>query len=86
MDEKFNVSEAIVAQDLYCMEKHVPHFAPRTGICWRCNKNIYKQVIHEKKDWKTNEVTGYFTTGISVERAGRELITGCPHCNRSYCD
>ena len=27
-----------------------------------------------------------YTTGISVERAGRELITGCPHCNRTYCD
>jgi hypothetical protein len=24
--------------------------------------------------------------GVSVEEAGRELITGCPFCHRSYCD
>lgn len=23
---------------------------------------------------------------ISVEVAGRMLVTGCPHCNRSFCD
>lgn len=23
---------------------------------------------------------------ISVERAGRELITGCPYCHRTFCD
>lgn len=25
-------------------------------------------------------------TKISLDRAGKELITGCPHCARSYCD
>ena len=24
--------------------------------------------------------------GISVEKAGTQLITGCPYCNASYCD
>lgn len=23
---------------------------------------------------------------ISLERAKKELITGCPHCHRSFCD
>lgn len=84
--ENFNVSEAIAAQYKYCSEKHLPRFAPRTGICYGCGKNIYKQIEHERKNWETGEVVGSYTTGISVERAGRELVTGCPHCNRSYCD
>jgi len=25
-------------------------------------------------------------TGISLEKASTQLITGCPHCHRSYCD
>ena len=24
--------------------------------------------------------------GWDVERAGKYLITGCPHCHRTYCD
>ena len=27
-----------------------------------------------------------YITGISNENAGTRLVTGCPHCNRSYCD
>jgi len=23
---------------------------------------------------------------ITIEEAGKELITGCPHCKRSFCD
>lgn len=76
MDQKhFNVAEAIAAQRKYCEEKKMPHFAPRDGVCWRCYRNIYKPVNH-----------GPYTTGISVEDAGNRLVTGCPHCCRSYCD
>lgn len=25
-------------------------------------------------------------TGISVEEAGATLVTGCPHCHRTFCD
>ena len=28
----------------------------------------------------------HHTTGITVEEASTKLVTGCPHCNRSYCD
>ena len=28
----------------------------------------------------------YAEGGISVEEAGRELVTGCPFCNYSFCD
>ena len=73
--EHFNVTEAIAAQRKYCEENGVPHFAPRNGICWRCHRNIYEPVNH-----------GKYTAGISVEKAGRTLVTGCPHCCRSYCD
>jgi hypothetical protein len=27
-----------------------------------------------------------YETGITTERAGSTLITGCPYCNKSYCD
>lgn len=71
----FNKDKAIAAQKEYCNAKGYPHFAPHNGICFRCHKQIYEQIDHD----------GY-KTGISVERAGKELITGCPHCNRTYCD
>ena len=71
----FNVSEAIAAQKKLQQEKGYPDFAPRDGVCYRCRKNIYSEIDH-----------GDYQTGIWVEKAASELITGCPHCNRSYCD
>ncbi len=86
MQETFNVEKACAEQERYCKEKHFPHFAPRSGRCDRCGKNIYKQIEHDRYHVITGEFVGRYTTGISVERAGSELVTGCPHCNRSYCD
>jgi hypothetical protein len=25
-----------------CKEKNWPHFAPTSGVCWRCHRNIYQ--------------------------------------------
>ena len=83
MDE-FNVQESVRAQAEYCERTEAPHFAPKTGICWKCKSNIY-----EKKETVYNKGTEHeqkFESGISVERAADGLITGCPHCNRTYCD
>lgn len=76
--EMFNVSEACKAQARYCEEHEEPHFAPAGGSCWRCSENIYLPISYGK----SNE----YTAGITVERAGKELITGCPHCNYSFCE
>ena len=86
MSKEYDVAKARTAQAKLCKEKRYPHFAPKTGICWRCNKNIYQPIEHKEYDWKTKEVTGTYITGITVEKAAGELITGCPHCNISYCD
>lgn len=72
--ETFDPAAAHAAQTKYCNETKAPHFAP-TRNCYRCNSNIYEQIDH-----------GTYKTGISVERAGQSLVTGCPHCNYSYCD
>jgi hypothetical protein len=53
------------AQNQYCHRTGNPHFAPPTGICWGCKKNIY--------------------TAISLETASTTLITGCPHCHKTFC-
>ncbi|WP_094603438.1 hypothetical protein SPSIL_014880 [Sporomusa silvacetica DSM 10669] len=83
------------AQAKYCKENCDPHFAPESGVCWSCRKDIYQnygwtnkgefpfsQRIGVSKDGEQVD----FITGISLEKAGSELVTGCPHCNRSYCD
>lgn len=62
--------ECIAAQLKYCNDKKIPHFAPSDGRCYRCNRNIYQNYPHNKS-------TGY---------DGTQLVTGCPHCYRSYCD
>lgn len=86
LNNKFDVNKSILAQKNYCSEKGYPHFAPSSGNCYKCKKNIYSPVEHERKNWETGEVVGSYITGIDVEKAGSELVTGCPHCSRSYCD
>lgn len=76
----FDSDKANTAQGRYCNDNDCPHFAP-VKYCFRCNKDIYEQVEQPRFDGK-----GTYMTGISVEEAGSELITGCPHCNWSYCD
>jgi len=71
----FNPNEAIKAQKKYQDDKNLPDFAPRDGSCFKCKFNIYREIDH-----------GSHKTGISLEEASTQLITGCPHCNRSYCD
>ncbi len=91
MKNTFDVLKAREAQEKYCKEKNYPHFAPTSGRCYMCNKNIYEQVgwkvehgIRIQVPLDSKEL--HNTTGIAVEEAGKTLITGCPHCNRSYCD
>lgn len=67
-----NVRSAIAAQKQYCKDNKAPHFAPEDGFCWSCGHQIYADAGS--------------STGRSIEYASTELITGCPHCHRSYCD
>jgi len=73
--QTFDISEAIKAQRKYLNKKQFPHFAPTSGGCFNCRKNIYHQITNNGR-----------TTGFSVETAGSTHVTYCPHCNRSYCD
>ena len=66
-----DVRFAIAAQEKYCKDSHDPLFAPEDGFCHSCGKQIYADIHHSR---------GY------QNRAPNELITGCPHCHRSYCD
>jgi len=66
-----NVRKAIADQKKYCQDNHDPLFAPEDGFCWSCGHQIYATV---------HGSYGY------ADRAANELITGCPHCHRSYCD
>lgn len=85
MEKEFDVVKAAKAQQEYCDRTGAPHFAPKSGICWNCHQNIYEAVEHTVRDYQTSDITTYIT-GIDVEKAGSELVTGCPHCCRSYCD
>lgn len=71
-----NIRRAIAAQKEYCKDNKAPHFAPEDGFCWSCGKQIYA-------DYPSVYGTDW---GISTEDASAELVTGCPHCHRSYCD
>ena len=65
---------AIAAQKAYCEREETPHFAPNDGFCYYCNRNIYDAIKNRNGR----------TYGVSVEKAGSTLITGCPHCNYSF--
>jgi len=72
----FDPTEAAKAQEAYCDRNEVPMYAPANGICYRCGRNIYDRI--------TCLGGGKKSYGISVEVAGRSLITSCPHCNYSF--
>lgn len=91
--ETYNGTAAHEAQEKYCSEHNLPHFAP--GVynnyrCSRCGQNIYAETGHPvaarlprgkvRLDYSVN------VHGISVEKAGQELICGCPFCSRSFDD
>lgn len=61
-------------------------FAPKNGICYNCHKQIYSDVEVKRRNWNTGEIENVVSCGISVERAGNELTTGCPHCHISFVD
>lgn len=77
----FNAPTSIEAQRKYCEDNKAPHFAPRSGRCWSCGRNIYEE--YKSVSFYSDHVR---ITGITTEKAANSLVTGCPHCNRSYCD
>ena len=75
MSEKtYDPIKAAKAQESYCDQHEIPHFAPSDGYCYMCNRNIYSL-------GKYNDGS---PCGISVEEASSKLITGCPYCHYSF--
>lgn len=102
MEQTYDVAKAIEAQKEYCKEYAAKHpedwmakdmsegkgFAPVNGICYCCHQQIYAESGAEGV-WRGRRgliTSGRKTHGISVERARKELTTGCPFCHRSYVD
>ena len=75
----YDVAESIRAQRKYQKDNGMPDFAPSSGICWSCGAQIYQKHAHLRGGKE-------FASGVSTEKAGSQLVTGCPHCHRSYCD
>lgn len=87
---EFDISRSVVAQKDYCERENAPHFAPHSGNCWSCGMNIYEQHhwIYEggMRKRQVEKESATVSTGITIKEASEALVTGCPHCNRSYCD
>ena len=66
------LNECAKKQREYCKSSGDPHFAPDSGRCWKCGKNVYQNYEIDER--------------IHKGESGEELVTGCPHCHRSYCD
>jgi len=73
--KEWDLDKAIEAQHNLCKSKGYPYFAPVNGFCHNCKKNIFEK-----------HIDGNFIRGIDVDKASKELITGCPHCSRSFCE
>jgi len=76
----YHVEKSKAAQRAHQEKNSYPDFAPADGVCWACHENIYIPKIHRQADGS------YYVTGVDTKKAGVELITGCPHCHRTYCD
>lgn len=89
----FDSAMADAAQEKYCSDHHAPHFAPNRNIsyrCYLCNQNIYAEYGHpvaeRLKRGRVRLAWDVKIPGISVEKAGNELICGCPFCHASFDD
>lgn len=89
----FNSYKASAAQQEYCQQKNLPRFAPNEYVqfkCHRCNQNIYAETGHPVAErlprGKVRLDYSKDVPGIDVEKAGRELICGCPFCHASFDD
>lgn len=80
----------IAAQKKLCKEKRWPEFFPsHTGNCFDCNQNIFSDGFGVKRGAGQRILSldkNRPTKGKTLKSASEYLITGCPHCNRSYCD
>lgn len=80
---EFDVQKSISAQLNLVEESSLPHFAPESGVCEKCNKNIYEPA-NQPKSLFWNQSSETITTGIPTVRAGRLLIVNCPHCHHDF--
>lgn len=69
--------EAAEAQVRFCERNGYLLFAPRSGYCYKCGRNIYEPLKSRAGD---------IIPGYTVEQAGHMLITYCPFCHMSYID
>lgn len=74
--EIFDIPASIAAQKEYQKVKGYPDLAPRDGVCFKCHSNIYAP--RKRPDGSVS--------GVSLEKASTQLVTGCPHCHFSYCE
>lgn len=65
------------AQREYTERESLPMFA-YGAVCFNCNRNVYQNYANPRGFWDY--------VGVTLESASTELITGCPHCNQSFCD
>ncbi len=92
--QTYDALKAVVAQRAYCAEKSFPNFAGG-GICFSCNRSVFERLKTRQVDqFVVTEEGGLLEdsepvqreTGISVQEAAATLVTGCPHCHRTFCD
>ena len=38
------IEDRCAAQARLCEERRLPHFAPGTGVCWSCRRQIYEEL------------------------------------------
>lgn len=70
------ISLLVQTQREFTDRHHLPHFAPQSGVCHRCGRNVFQNY----------RIAGSISNGIDEATAGIRLITGCPHCHASFCD
>lgn len=54
----YDIKAACEAQDKMCDERKLPHFAPLSGTCFYCGKNIYADGGISVKEASTRLITG----------------------------
>ena len=54
----YNIEESIKVQKEYQQKTGSPDFAPSTGICWKCKRNIYGENGISVEEARTQLVTG----------------------------
>lgn len=75
----FEMESQLIKQVNYCSTKTLPVMIPKSGVCSKCFRNVYKDSARfEENRFRV------LTKGLTDYECEMQWITSCPHCKTTF--